>query len=106
MQLIKFKNISGITYLSRKEPKEQVGVVLFIDREETRITRNVVREWSTANSRQIARFLDIPSFYVRCKEQFGTYFICQWRRKTLEIVVFVEMSRSNQFSRSRDHAPC
>jgi len=105
MQLLIFKNISGITYLSRKEPKKQIGVVLLIDREETRITRNVIREWTTAHSRQITRLLNIPSFNVRCKEQFGTHIICQWCRKTLEIVVSEEMRRSNQLSRSRDHAP-
>ena len=93
MQLIQFKNISGTAYLSRKEPEEQIGVVLLIDREETRITRNVVREWPTADSRQIARFLNIPSFNVRCKDQLGTHFICQWFRKMLGIVVSVEMRR-------------
>ena len=106
MRLIRFKNICGITHLSRKEPKEQIGVVLFIDRKEAGITRNVVREWPTADSRQSARFLNIPSFNVWCKEQSGTHFVCQWFRKTLGILVSVEMRRQKQLSRSRDHAPC
>jgi hypothetical protein len=80
-----------MTYLSRKEPIEQIGFILLIDREETIITRNVVREWPTADSRQRARFFNITSFNVRCKDQFGSHFICQWGRRTLEFVVCVEI---------------
>ena len=97
--------MSVITYLSRKEPKEQIGVVLFVHREETGITRNVVREWPTADSRQPAGFLYIPIFNIRSKKEFGTQVICQCRRKALEIVVSEQMRRCNQFSGSRGRAP-
>jgi hypothetical protein len=50
MYLIKI-DVEGVTYFGWEEPEEQTGVVLLVDGEEARMTRNVLREWPTTYSR-------------------------------------------------------